>query len=92
MVENEEVTGTLNAARKGSMSDSTMSPMGAASPRYAGNSNKLYTEYLRREGRDRDAVSPMGSPRTAPINASLPSRGSSARRPLGSEPQPFHDF
>lgn len=49
MVENEEVTGQLN--KHGNPMDSGLgSPiMGAASPRFTGN--KLYAEYLRREGR-----------------------------------------
>lgn len=49
MVENEEVTGSLNAHRA-SDAAGMMSPthMGAASSRFTGD--KLYEEYLRREG------------------------------------------
>lgn len=63
MVEHEEVTGQLN--RMTSTNDRPMSAAqyGAASARFTGD--KLYTEYLRREGK-----SPEGS---------LPSRASSGR-------------
>lgn len=48
MVENEEVTGQLNRHRYESTPGSPTA-LGAASPSY--NGNKLYAEYLRREGK-----------------------------------------
>ncbi|KAK5115927.1 hypothetical protein LTR62_000383 [Meristemomyces frigidus] len=62
MVENETVTGMLNRQRDGGMgSNSLLSTTGASgaggvesgvgSQRYTSNGNKLYSEYLRREGR-----------------------------------------
>ena len=56
MVEQEDITGQLNVLSKLNINNSlhesrTASPnLGAASARYAGN--KLYAEYLRREGKD----------------------------------------
>ena len=92
MVENEEVTGTLNA--RGSVSEAPGNQAGAASSRFTGN--KLYTEYMRREGRD--VMSPLSSPRTAATDLSLPSRhgsersGQGQRTYKGAETHPFHDF
>ena len=85
MVENEEVTGTLNA--RNSTSEASRSRLGAASPRFT--ESKLYTEYLRREGRE--LSSPPGSPRPVTREVNIPSRGSSIRR-VGAEPLPFQDF
>ena len=56
MVEQEDITGQLNVLSKLNMNSSPHgtptggSSLGAASARYTGN--KLYAEYLRREGRD----------------------------------------
>ncbi|KAK4905936.1 hypothetical protein LTR28_000686 [Elasticomyces elasticus] len=52
MVENEEVTGSLNVGGGGGAGRAAASAghMGAAGSRYADH-NKLYTEYLRREGK-----------------------------------------
>ncbi|KAK4547412.1 hypothetical protein LTR36_001068 [Oleoguttula mirabilis] len=56
MVENEEVTGQLN--RHNPQAEGGIgSPMGAASPRFTGN--KLYAEYMRREGRPEASGSPF---------------------------------
>lgn len=85
MVENEEVTGSLH---RGSMSEQGIgSPMqGAASRRFTGD--KLYTEYLRREGKssgpDRGG---MMSPN------SIPSRTSSRQaRERRTAEHSFRDF
>lgn len=77
MVESEEVTGGLT---RGSISErgGPGSPQGAASTRFTGN--KLYEEYLRREGKES-----MRSP--APV--SLPSRSSTGRRTVDHD---FRDF
>ena len=56
MVDNEEITGQLNRGGQHVDASAGAAPiggsqgLGAASPRYNGN-NKLYAEYLRREGR-----------------------------------------
>lgn len=91
MVENEEITGTLNA--RSNLNEGPGSPMGAASARYTGH--KLYTEYLRREGKE--MISPPGSPRTAATDVSYPSRHSSVRSDrrafrTDTKPQPFQGF
>jgi hypothetical protein len=83
MVENEEVTGQLNrhqAATQGQLG----SPVGAASPRFTGD--KLYAEYLRREGRPDTAEG-------AEMGASQGSRQSSAReRERREVDDQFRDF
>lgn len=60
MVDNEEITGQLN---RGGVFDATpASPVGGmsvSSARYTGN--KLYAEYLRREGRSTTTGSAAGS-------------------------------
>lgn len=83
MVEQEEVTGALNARR--SISEAAPgSPRGAASSRFT--ENKLYTEYLRREGHT--LATPTKSPKSPRGDArSIPSRDSSIR-----QAQPFQDF
>lgn len=93
MVENEEVTGTLNARTSSSMHDSPLSPRGVVNPKFT--ENKLYAEYLRREGRE--TSSSMGSPRAATTNENrVPSRGNSVNimAGTGAAPgaQPFHNF
>lgn len=65
MVEQEEVTGLLNRQQQQQMYESgggggeVVTPVGAASPRFTGN--KLYAEYLRREGRPATADAGLGS-------------------------------
>jgi len=85
MVENEEVTGTLNARR--SMVDAPGGPLGAASARFT--DSKLYTEYMRREGKD--VSMSHGSIGSGSREMTFPSRQSSGRR-MRTEPQPFQDF
>lgn len=70
MVEQEEVTGLLNRQQQqqqqqhafssgsGGGNSGMASPVGAASPRFTGN--KLYAEYLRREGRPATAGASLG--------------------------------
>lgn len=76
MVEHEEVTGALN--RAGSMPSGLQSPTqsGAGSTRFT--NNKLFTEYMRREGR-------------APADGSVASRHSSERDARSAE-RNFKDF
>jgi len=69
MVEQEEVTGLLNRQQQqqqqqvyesgGGGGGEVVTPVGAASPRFTGN--KLYAEYLRREGRPATAGAGSGS-------------------------------
>lgn len=59
MVENEEVTGALNSHRAAAGGMASPIQMGAASSRFTGD--KLYEEYLRREGQD---VGSIRSPRS----------------------------
>ena len=49
MVENEEVTGKLNRQAESGYASPQTQTQGAANSRFTGN--KLYAEYLRREGR-----------------------------------------
>lgn len=88
MVENEEVTGTLNARRR--ESDAASNATGVSNPRFT--EDKLYNQYLMREGKD--VSTPLGSTRMKSVNSP---RGSSSGRysndqgHLGSPP-PFHNF
>lgn len=75
MVELEEVTGSLT--RGGSTTGSEVRSPGAASSRFTGN--KLYTEYMRREGK-----SPT-------VNGSQHSRKSSDREAKAAE-ENFRNF
>ena len=56
MVESEEVTGSLN--RQERHADVGSPNMGVSSPRFTGN--KLYAEYLRREGKPAEEGSAYG--------------------------------
>ncbi|KAL1306928.1 hypothetical protein AAFC00_005570 [Neodothiora populina] len=87
MVESEEITGMINT-RPGT-SEMASSPLGAASPRFT--ESKLYTEYLRREGRE---IAPFTrSPESIFLdNRSVPSRESHSRRTVGGEAHPFQDY
>lgn len=71
MVENEEVTGQLNRHVETPLSG-MVSPVGAASPKFTGN--KLYAEYLRREGRPDTPGSAVGSARSGPASAAAHER------------------
>lgn len=84
MVEQETVTGSLRKPSEINM-PSTPAPgpevpsspsqnLGAASPRFVGNTGKLYAEYLRREGR-----SPGSNSAAAVWEGTLPSRSGSQR-------------
>ncbi|KAK4930781.1 hypothetical protein LTR66_016083, partial [Elasticomyces elasticus] len=83
MVENEEVTGLLNVGggSAGRGAAASAGHMGAAGSRYADN-NKLYTEYLRREGKP--------SPSSASQQRSL--GGSTMRGRRGGDEGGFREF
>lgn len=80
MVEKEEVTGQLNRGPPRESLPGSPNHAGAASPRFT--NDKLYTEYLRREGKSSGSV----------MSGSLPSRTGGSRHGAITEPQPFQDF
>lgn len=81
MVEKEEVTGQLNRGPANQSLPGSPRHAGVTSPNFT--NDKLYTEYLRREGKS------IGSVRSA----NLPVRTSGSRHGGGiTETQPFQDF
>lgn len=77
MVEQEEVTGSLTRGASIADSSEVRSP-GAASSRFTGS--KLYTEYMRREGK------------SPPVNGSQHSRQSSTARDAAAAEENFKNF
>lgn len=70
MVEREEITGLINVHTRDA-SESNLA--GASAPKFTGH--KLYTEYLRREGRAAPPSSDMSSVLSSPVHPSGSVRG-----------------